>query len=148
MTRIQFPCKRSALTLLTPYHYPEHLRHLPKQPHPNHPMKRFKKKTLNQPHKNLNNTIPPKQKAPQTTRTSKLPSRRLRSMPLQTPTSKILVNENTRNHSLPHTQKPPAPKPSPNNYTYTRTNTPSSPPQKPPHTSNPTVRHDTPPAPR
>ena len=27
-------------------------------------------------------------------------------------------------------------------------NTPSSPPQKPPHTSNPTVRHDTPPAPR
>ena len=28
------------------------------------------------------------------------------------------------------------------------TNTPSSPPQKPPHTSDPTVRHDTPPTPR
>ncbi len=29
-------------------------------------------------------------------------------------TSKILVNENTHNHSLPHTQKPSAPPPSPN----------------------------------
>ena len=58
--------------------------------HPNRLMKRFKKKTANQNHKNLNNTPPltqlpqPKQKAPQTTRTTKLPSRRLRSMPMQT----------------------------------------------------------------
>ena len=61
------------------------------------------------------------------------------------PTSKILVNENTRTHSLPTLKSPLHQIPHPT--TPTRpTNTPSSPPQKPPHTSNPTVRHDTPPA--
>ena len=34
------------------------------------------------------------------------------------PTSKILVNENTRTTSLPHTQKPPAPNPSPNQHQH------------------------------
>ena len=58
--------------------------------HPNHPMKRFNKKgpkpTPQKPqyHNPLTQLPPPKQKAPQTTRTTKLPSRRLRSMPLQT----------------------------------------------------------------
>ena len=109
MTRIHLPRKRSALTLLTPYHYPEHLRHLPKQPHPNHLMKRFKKKTLNQNHKKLNNTTP----SPSFHRPNKKPRKQHAHPNFQAEdqgqcqcrptTSKILVNENV--HQCPTNKK-------------------------------------------
>lgn len=50
------------------------------------------------------------------------------------PTSKILVNENIRTHSLPTPKSPLLQIPHP---TSPLTNTPSSPPQKSPHTSKP-----------
>ena len=76
---------------------------------------------------NVNATVPPLQKTITTSskkpdtphandntssRTAHTPQRAA-PMPSRPLTSKILVNENTRNPSLPHTQKPPAPNPSP-----------------------------------
>ena len=107
-----------------------------------HPEQHIRHRNQRQCHKQVNPMPSHKRKPPQST--SPL------SMPLQTipPHPRYLSMIIHVLIHCPHS-KAPCTKALTQPHQHQRpTNTPSSPPQKPPHTSSPTVRHDTPPAPR